>query len=139
MKYINTDKEIEVGDQVMYEGEVTNVVSLNHYLTTCPDVKLGNGSCLVYSTQFNNLEYIPNTLTPHIHRDVIIAYANGFEIEYLGDCSGEWFSIEHPNFYPEDKYRIKPIVTKSPAQLEKEAIKEEMDKLSKRLEELDVE
>lgn len=139
MKYINTDKEIEVGDQVMYEGKVTNVTAIDLYANNVPTIRLENRDRVLFHHQYARLNYMGTTLTPHIHRDVIIAYANGFEIEYLGYCSGEWFSIEHPNFYPEEKYRIKPIVTKSPAQLEKEAIKEEMDKLSKRLEELDVE
>lgn len=139
MKYTNVDKEIEVGDQVMYERKVTNVMSLKHYFDNCcPDVLLGNGLFLAHGAQFNNLEYILNTPTPHIHKDIIIAWANGFDIEYYGK-GDVWDYISKPNFYYDKKYRIKPIINKSPAQLEKEAIKEEMDKLSERLEELDVE
>ncbi len=108
----------------MYEGKVTNVAGIDLYSNDVPTIRLENRDAVFRDYEYTRLNYMGTTLT---------------EIEYLGDCTGEWFSREHPNFYPENKYRIKPIVTKSPAQLEKEVIKEEMDKLSKRLEELDVE
>ena len=44
--------------------------------------------------------------TPHKHRDVIIAWANGEEIEYKH--RGEWVSAEFPSWCNDSEYRIKP-------------------------------
>jgi hypothetical protein len=49
--------------------------------------------------------------TPHKHRDVIIAWANGEEIEYLSPNNEGWLSIvvqNTPGFYEHYEYRIKP-------------------------------
>lgn len=57
---------------------------------------------------------LPSTLTPHIHRDLIIAWANGANIEYK--CSsGKWREATTPcwGIY---EFRIKPT-TPSPLQL----------------------
>ena len=47
--------------------------------------------------------------TPHKHRDVIIAWANGEEIE--GKWQKEWTLVDPmyaPQFDPDREYRIKP-------------------------------
>ena len=46
-------------------------------------------------------------MKPHKHRDLIIAWANGSEIEYLG-VAGKWKSIDTPEWYETIEYRIKP-------------------------------
>lgn len=47
--------------------------------------------------------------TPHKHRDVIIAWANGEEIEYWSDSLEEWSSCAGDViFYDYLQYRIKP-------------------------------
>lgn len=46
--------------------------------------------------------------TPHKHRDMIIAWANGEEIEYWNDSFGEWREDERPLWYQYVKYRVKP-------------------------------
>lgn len=47
--------------------------------------------------------------TPHKHRDVIIAWANGEEIEYQ-DGAGYWypFTASYPPYDDTMTYRIKP-------------------------------
>ena len=45
--------------------------------------------------------------TPHKHRDAIIAWANGEEIEFLNP-SGKWQKIDEPNWIEYHQYRIKP-------------------------------
>ena len=45
--------------------------------------------------------------TPHKHRDVIISWANGEEIEFLNP-SGKWQKIDEPNWIEYHQYRIKP-------------------------------
>ncbi len=42
----------------------------------------------------------------HKHADVIIAWANGEEIEV--GCHNEWFPCPEPAWCQEDNYRIKP-------------------------------
>lgn len=44
---------------------------------------------------------------PHIHKDIILAWADGAEIEWKNP-KNEWELIENPNFYESEKYRIKP-------------------------------
>jgi len=47
------------------------------------------------------------TLTPHVHADVIRAYANGELIEFSTDGT-EWDYSDHPHFYEEYLYRVQP-------------------------------
>ena len=51
---------------------------------------------------------------PHKHRDVIIAWANGEEIEVKGFIFGKetWTRIENPLWHPESEYRVKPKTIK---------------------------
>lgn len=42
---------------------------------------------------------------PHIHAEVIKAWADGYKIE-VQDSIGDWIIREHPNFLPAYKYRI---------------------------------
>lgn len=46
--------------------------------------------------------------TPHKHRDLIIAWANGAEIEVRANGDGDWLSITSPTWYEAMEYRIKP-------------------------------
>lgn len=75
----------------------------------------------------------PNPL--HKHRDLIIAWANGTEIEYFSTDFGEmWVETKNPCWDTRLKYRIKP--TKSVKDIEIEQIQAEMDKLKERLEKI---
>lgn len=47
-------------------------------------------------------------MTPHIHRDVIIAWANGAEVQVEGHKKGIWEDSVYPFFWPHQKYRVKP-------------------------------
>lgn len=69
---------------------------------------------------------------PHKHRDLIIAWANGAEIQYYWSLSDRWFDIAEIGWYEDIQYRIKP--TKSAKDVEIEQIQAEMDKLKERLE-----
>ena len=71
----------------------------------------------------------------HKYRDLIIAWANGAEIEYYNEVFDAWFALRGSILWSEDiEYRIKPTKTKQ--QLEIEAIESEMRKLADRLNEL---
>ena len=41
------------------------------------------------------------------HYDVIMAWANGAEVEYYSPGSGIWVNCPHPSFYEYKQYRIK--------------------------------
>jgi len=44
----------------------------------------------------------------HVHADLIIAWANGAEIELYNEYYKDWFSCRSPLWYENNKYRIKP-------------------------------
>lgn len=46
--------------------------------------------------------------TPHKHRDAIIAWANGAEVEYWNESLSEWREHDWPRWYEHLIYRIKP-------------------------------
>ena len=49
--------------------------------------------------------------TPHKHRDVIVAWANGEKTEYLNPNTREWEILDPeatPAFHEDYEYRIKP-------------------------------
>ena len=50
--------------------------------------------------------------TPHIHRDVIIAWANGEDIEYWSDTAEKWYEDNDPAWRDHMEYRIKPKTVK---------------------------
>ena len=46
---------------------------------------------------------------PHKHKDAIIAWANGKEIEFRDpDFSTQWSPITVPSWLPDTEYRVKP-------------------------------
>jgi len=53
----------------------------------------------------NKKEANPNR---HIHADVIIAWANGAEIELYDEGYEEWLSVVNPKWDENIKYRVKP-------------------------------
>lgn len=45
---------------------------------------------------------------PHVHKDVMIAYANGAQVQFKSKGSGLWKNATHPSFFDDMEYRIKP-------------------------------
>lgn len=45
---------------------------------------------------------------PHIHKDLIIAWANGAVIQRKDDIDGAWKDCAVPVWNPDNEYRIKP-------------------------------
>lgn len=45
---------------------------------------------------------------PHKHKDLIIAWANGAEIQYKAQMMEEWEDIAEPSWVTDCLYRIKP-------------------------------
>jgi len=56
-------------------------------------------------------------MTRHKHADVIIAWANGEDVEQRNLDSDRWFPVkaEHPIWYAHAEYRIKPKIVKKQA------------------------
>ena len=126
-KYEGTDRLIELGDNVMYNGEVDKIIKIDEHDISYNNYKLKGGGYPEYS----KLEYL--AIKPHKYQDVFIALANGVDVE-VKSYDGEWYAMSL-----EGEYRIKPTTPpKSPKQLEKERIQKEMEKLTKDLEALDV-
>jgi hypothetical protein len=125
-KYKGTDKLIKVGDNVMYRGEVDEIVGITEHVHSYNNYTLEGGGY----PEYHVLEYLANK--PHKYQDVFIALANGLEVEVK--CFNKWHTM-----CLDAEYRIKPTTPpKSPKQLEKERIQKEMEKLAKDLEELDL-
>ena len=47
--------------------------------------------------------------TRHKHADVIIAWANGAEIEYRSHIDGGWVVASEPRWLENYEYRVKPV------------------------------
>lgn len=67
----------------------------------------------------------------HKHRDLIIAWANGAEIEYFCTNKKIWIKLINPQWILETQYRIKPV--KSAKDIEIESIQAEMKRLEERM------
>ena len=70
---------------------------------------------------------------PHTHKDLIIAWANGAEIEFYDGTDGdkEWHTIRDPSWYVNGTYRIKS--TKTPLQIKIEKLEAKLVKLKDQL------
>jgi len=51
-------------------------------------------------------------VTKHPHYDVIVAWAEGEQIEYFNTLEQQWRCTDDPDFYPRVQYRIKPRESK---------------------------
>lgn len=51
-------------------------------------------------------------MTRHPHYDVIIAFANGAEVEFFSEFDKKWKPAPNPGFVTDVKYRIKPTPKK---------------------------
>lgn len=49
-----------------------------------------------------------NAKKPHVHAEVIKAWADGYEIEYRHDLFGLWRTAVQPSWIINTEYRVKP-------------------------------
>ena len=90
---------IEVGDIVTVVGHDI----LNHFKV--------KGNTGLHST--DNYELVTesaNAPEPHVHKDLIIAWANGAVIEFLYQGSRIWETAHTPTWAKDMRYRIKPDI-----------------------------
>ena len=45
---------------------------------------------------------------PHVHAEVIKAWADGHEIQFRNNDLGSWVPVSNPSFFPKVQYRVKP-------------------------------
>ena len=48
----------------------------------------------------------------HKHADVIIAWAEGKDVQIWDDVAKRWWGVTNPSFYEDREYRIKPPAKK---------------------------
>jgi len=49
------------------------------------------------------------TLTPHPHKDLIIAWANGEDIQWFNKADKFWIHTRKPSWSPDTEYRVRPL------------------------------
>lgn len=104
----------KVGDKVLdkSDGDVGIVIDRHD----CGKVwaKWGStGEELWFNPHNENYELVqqPKSSTtnkPHKHKSLIIAWANGAEIEFFDDLSRRWYYTDRPVWENHTQYRIKP-------------------------------
>jgi hypothetical protein len=67
---------------------------------------------------------------PHKHKDLIIAWANGADIEFDGTDDG-WYNVKYPSWDDTLEYRIKS--TKTPLEIKIEKLEAKLAKLKGQL------
>ena len=71
-----------------------------------------------------------HTNPPHVHADMIKAWADGAEIECKYEFDKHWHTTENPPMWDADcSYRIKPEITKEDLIVENEKLRSENNKL----------
>lgn len=108
-------------------GFVTTVLDTNRYLGKDGTPFLLNESYW----ELVNPQY-PNP--PQKHRDLIIAWANGADIQVKGRVSKKWEDTKYPAFYPNVEYRIKTSLSEKDLKIQE--IESQIEELKKKVGEL---
>lgn len=66
----------------------------------------------------------------HPHHDLIVAWAEGANIEYKSLSNGYWMSVDDPCWNTDYQYRIKPTPQQNPHESEIQRIELDMRKLA---------
>ena len=96
----------------------------------CPAPRFNNGT-REHGVNLTSRTWLKTKVVRHKHADLIIAWANGAEIEYNSDRRGCWEVRGTPQWLGSVEYRIKP--EKSQAELDKEASIAKMEKSIKEM------
>lgn len=115
-------------------GDVRTLSKIHQHFVSWADFMYTTDIDAVLS-QFELVEEAPK----HPHDAMIREWLDNYGkcvVKVLGKISGLWVNIDDPSWYGGETYCLVYPETKTPEQLEVEAIKAEMDKLSKRMEEL---
>lgn len=90
-----------------YIGQIGTYVKSDSYLYPRAKVQFDDGDGWWFSEAC--LELVTETAEhKRPHADLIIAWANGAEIQWRGSDNSKWENVENPNFHEEYQYRIKP-------------------------------
>ena len=122
--------KFKVGDRVKLKSG--NTFSNGEYIWDIHEIR---GAAVYFEggtlCNVNQLEHAYQN-PPHKHRDLIIEWANGADIQiYMLD---EWHDDNEPHWDTVNNYRVKP--QKSERDIEIESIQKQMGELKERLEKL---
>lgn len=103
----DTDGELICGE--VYEVMLRGVDYYDHCVKIAGSSHWNEARFTLYEPKkeiMNNASKIP-----HIHAEMIIAWAGGAEIEYLNYISDGWLPVKDPTWNTELQFRIKPEPT----------------------------
>ena len=128
-------KNFKAGDKVkrvdglrFLNGDVVNTIGRRG--GSVGEVWLQESRTWLFEIDLMLVKEYPNP--PHKHRDLIIEWANGADIQVR--AGNDWLNVALPDWYETRKYRVKP--QKSERDIEIENIQNQMDELKERLEKL---
>jgi len=110
MSKIKVGDIVEVKSGAKYHGKLQNKVTS---ISDCGSFLRVNGNRVEARVDHFKLA---DTSKWHKHRDLIIAWANGAEIQSQASNETKWSSVNSPNWFTRYNYRIKPS---EPSELEK--------------------
>jgi hypothetical protein len=132
--------KFKVGDRLLrtVEGPSADGVTVGE--TVVVRSLVGNGMFQIVGGAFdhdqeNYRHAYPNP--PHKHAELIKAWADGADIQRYSEGGVCWVDLKRPVWDSSNGYRIKPTEP-SPAEKERDEIRVEMERLTKRLEALEV-
>jgi hypothetical protein len=103
----DSGSELKCGD--VYEVEIKEVDYYNYCVKIAGSGQWYEGRFELYE---NKKETMNNsTKKPHIHAEIIKAWADGAEIEFLLISTSEWTTTTNPSWSEDYKYRVKPDLT----------------------------
>ena len=101
-------KEMHTYDE-QDEAEFAIMGEYNHYIFNNEQV----------ARLISEIKVTSPTPVPHIHAKEMIAFANGYEIEYSSKALDKWFLVTNPSWYETIEYRVKKDNSDKIALLEK--------------------
>lgn len=116
-------QDFKIGDRVEFAYNIEfdkycGSTNPNYYDTGTVKEVLEDNS---YKVQWDSDNEITIPYNSHIrllsdnrrpHADLIIAWANGSDIQWYKEISGEWEDVPQPMWHQQIKYRIKPKIVK---------------------------
>jgi len=116
-------KEMHTYDE-QDEAEFAIMGEYNHYIFNNEQV----------ARLISEIKVTSPTPVPHIHAKEMIAFANGYEIEYSSKALDKWFLVTNPSWYETIEYRVKKDNS-----AEIESMEYHLVSLNKRIEDLTAE
>lgn len=116
--------KFKVGDKVKsLNSGFTGVVSWVRSSEGGRLIGIDGSPCVYVAARFE----LVSELTPHVHQKIIIAWADGEQIQYFDRWHEKWVDVAPPTFQRHVKYRVKP--GKSEKELKIEELEQQLREL----------